>query len=607
VRQPYLQNVQENCASVLWTTEEAGSGTVTATGADGSSVTVAASIQAFQPAETQLSSPFYQYRADLTGLRAGSNYAYRVTVDGQDLASDPTLFRFRTAGKGAFSFLAFGDSGAGSSEQLSVIQMMSAEPDIAMAIHVGDLAYPDGTFADFETYHFGPNAPWMRRLALFSTPGNHEYNTNSAAAYLAGVAVPNSGVPSADQGRYYSFDWSNAHFVSLDSNLLLTSSATQMLGWLDADLAATEQRWRIVFLHHPPYPTGFHLGDPVCVAVCQLVVPIVERRGVQLMLSGHEHGYERSYPLAGGAPVDYPSPSTLYVISGGGGGALESVGALPQCAMSVEAFNYLRVDVEGDYLRLRATGLDGEEIDDVTLGHTTARSIHRVASVGDYAAGVASGSLISITGQNLATRTVAGSGDPPPSSLGGVVVTANGVVAPLLSVSPTEVNAQLPYEVSGPVSLQVSGPEGSASASVTVLPAAPSLLAVRSRNRPLHFCNPVRPGASARLYLTGLGALEKQTGMGRGEPSAALPALAGLEVWLGNTRLAPIWAGMEPGRAGVYRIDVVIPAGLPDGLYALQVTAGGVGSRPANVDIAATGSTARNDRALMRVEVHSAR
>jgi len=527
-------------------------------------------------------------------------------VDGQDLASDPALFRFRTAGKGRFSFLAFGDSGAGSPEQQSLVQAMAAELDVSMAIHVGDLAYPDGTFADFELGHFGPNAPLMRRLPLFATPGNHEYNTNFAAPYLAGVVVPDSGVPGPGQGRYYSFDWSNAHFVSLDSSLLPTASAPQMLDWLDADLAATEQRWRIVFLHHPPYPTGFHLGDPVCVAVRQLVVPIVERRGVQLLLSGHGHGYERSYPLAGDAPADYPSTSTVYVITGGGGGALESVGSSSQCALSVEAFNYLRVDVEREYLRLRAIGLDGEEIDDVTLGHAARISIQRVLSVGGYTPAVAPGSLICITGQNLAMRTALASSPPPRGGLGGVTVTANGVAAPLLSVSPVEINAQLPHEVSGSVVLQVLTPDGSASASVTALPAAPSLLAVRSGNRPLHFCNPVRPGAGARLYLTGLGALDGPAGMGLVAPSASLPSLAGLEVWLGKTRLEPSFAGMEPGRPGVYRIDVVIPPNLPDGLYALQVIVGGVSSRPANVDIAATASRARNDRACMRVEVSSA-
>jgi uncharacterized protein (TIGR03437 family) len=225
-----------------------------------------------------------------------------------------------------------------------------------------------------------------------------------------------------------------------------------------------------------------------------------------------------------------------------------------------------------------------------------------VLSVGGYKSDVASGSLIAIMGENLAPQTAAGSSRPSPGSLGGVVVTANGAAVPLRRVSPTEINAQLPYEVSGTVEVQVMTPEGSASASLKVLPAAPSLLEVRSANRPLHFCNPVRPGATARLYLTGLSALESSAGK---PPAASLATLAGLEVWLGKTRLEPCFVGMEPARAGVCRIDVTIPSGLADGLYALQVVAGGVNSRPTNLDVAATASTARNDRALMKVEVRS--
>jgi acid phosphatase type 7 len=602
VRQPYLQNVQQDRASILWTTQEAGSGAVTAIGADGSSITATASRQEFQPVQTALGSTFYQYQADLLGLSANTHYSYTVSVDGQDLASDPTLFHFRTAGNGRFSFLVFGDSGAASSEQMSLVQLMAAEPDVAMAVHVGDLAYSDGTFAEFETNYFQPNAPLMRRLPFFSTPGNHEYMTDQAAPYLAGVAAPASGVPIADLGRYYSFNWGSAHFVSLDSNFLMTSGAQQMLDWLDADLAATTQPWRIVFLHHPPYPSGYHVGDPVCIAVCQQVVPIVERHGVQLVLTGHEHAYERTYPLASGVPVDPPSPYTLYVITGGGGAGLEPVGSTPQCAMSVEAFNYLRVDVERESLRLRAIGLNGEEIDNVTLGAARGVTISQVLSVGGYTPAVASGSLIAIMGEKLATHTAAGSSQPSPGSLGGVVVTANGVVAPLRRVSPTEINAQLPYEVSGAVEVQVLTPEGSASTSVTVLPAAPSLLEVRSANRPLHFCNPVRPGAGARLYLTGLATLEASPGMMLSEQSAAL---ASLQVWLGKTRLQPSFVGAEPGRAGVCRIDVAIPPGLADGLYALQVVVGSVSSRPTTLDVAATAPRARNDRALMKVEMRS--
>ncbi len=537
-------------------------------------------MSVFQPGDTQLSAAFYQYRADFTGLQPGRCYSYRVTVDGQDLASDPARFRFRTAPaarSGKFSFLAFGDSGACSPEQQTLIQLMAAETDVSMVVHVGDLAYPDGTLGEFEAAYYGMNAPLMSRLPFFPTPGNHEYNTDAASPYLAGAVTPESGVPSADQGRYYSFNWGNAHFVSLDSNLLGTSSSAAMLAWLDADLAAAGSFWRIVFLHHTPYPTGFHLGDPICDAVQRLVNPIVERHGVQLVLAGHEHAYERTYPLAGNQPVESSEPSTTYVVTGGGGGAMESAGTSPQCGFSVQAFHYVRVDVDGESLTLTAIGLDGGEIDQFELGATKQTAIHSVLSLGDYTPRIAAGSLVAISGRNLGVQSA---------------VRVDGRAMPLLSASATEIQAQVPYGISGTVSLEVSTPNGSASADITVSPVAPSLLGIASRNSPFSIDNPARPGGEVSLYVTGLGELQGGSDSGLAPP---------VEVWLGRTRLQPSFAGLAPGLVGVHAIKIAIPGDLPDGVYAVQVVAGGVGSRPANLDVVASGSGYRNGRALSRV------
>ncbi len=602
---------------MLWTTQEAGSGTVTVIGADGGSLTRQASMQAFQPTDTGLASAFYQYQTDITGLQPGTLYRYSVAVDGQALVADASPFRFRTAPQALvpdasqlrsrtpqadkFSFLAFGDSGAESPQQASLVQLMAAEPDISMVVHVGDLAYPDGTFEEFEDAYFGVNAPLMARLPFFSTPGNHEYNTDSAAPYLAVVAAPESGVPAADLGRYYSFDWGNAHLVSVDSNLLATARASAMLAWLDADLAATDRYWRIVFLHHTPYPTGFHLGDPICAAVEQLVNPVVERHGVQLLLAGHEHGYERTHPLAGGQLVGSSSPSTTYVVTGGGGGVLESVGSSARTAISVQAFHYLRVDVEGQALTLTAIGLGGSRIDRASLGAASHIAIDSVLSQGDYMPAVAAGSLVAISGQDLAGTDAVSQGYPLPTGLGGVSVKAAGQPVPLLSVSSTQIEAQIPYRVSGPVTLEVSTPNGFASTAITVLPEAPSLLEMVTQHGLFCGANPARPGDALSLYLTGLGEVRGDIESGQAAPFSSNPVVSPVEVWLGPMRLETRFAGLAPGRTGVYRVDVAIPWGLPDGIYALRVVAGGFSSRPANLDVVSCGPAYRNSRARSKV------
>ena len=369
VRLPYLQNVQSDRASVLWTTDQPGTGSVVYS--DGrSSKTAPAQVQAFPPEQTHLGTAFYQYRADLTGLAPGTTYNYAVTVDGQTLfpASSPSgAASFTTAGPGRFCFLVFGDSGAGTPEQAKLAQWMTAESGVNFVLHTGDLAYEEGTFDQFETRYFAVYARLMQRVAFFPTPGNHEYITDAAAPYLAVHALPDSPVPAADKGRYYSFDWSDAHFVSLDSNLLGTASESGMLAWMEHDLEQTARIWRIVYFHHAPYPSGHHLDDPICQRAREVVVPIAERHGAQLVLAGHEHSYQRLAPLAGGVPA-VSGLGTTYIISGGGGGALQDIGHLPATVVALDIYHYLRADVETNQLTIRAIGLDGKEFDRVTIG-----------------------------------------------------------------------------------------------------------------------------------------------------------------------------------------------------------------------------------------------
>jgi uncharacterized protein (TIGR03437 family) len=563
-------------------------------GSDGSTKTVAAVMKPYMPTQTAMSSEFYQYQADVTGLQPGTTYSYRVSLNGQAVASDPTQFSFTTPTTGKCSFLSFGDSGADSPQQLALIQRMIAEPGIGKVIHVGDLAYSTGTYGQFETNYFKPNAPLMSRLPFFATPGNHEYITDNAAPFLASHVAAVCGVPSQDTGRYYSFDWADAHFVSLDSNLLPDpDSSARMLAWLDADLAATGKYWKIVFLHHPPYPTGFHLGDPICVLVQQNVTPIVENRGVQLVLSGHEHGYERSWPLLAGQQV-YSGPSTTYVITGGGGGIMEPIGSLPQCALSAQAFHYLRVDMSGTQLSVTATGLDGSTIDQFSLTPPPVLSANGVVSVGDLSPAIASGSLASIFGENLALRPAVASSFPLSNQLGGISVSANGVAVPVLYASPSQLNVQIPYEVSGPVSLQVTTPNGSSSTSVQVVPLAPSIIAVAVQNALCTPANPAQQSGNVIIYATGLGAAASPVATGQAA-SGASPMAAPVFVWLGSVAVRPTYAGLAPGLAGVTQINFVIPASLQDGVYFMRVTAGAASSQPQGLSVGAA-DTSQNGR-----------
>src|SRR5262249_7278386 len=152
-------------------------------------------------------------------------------------------------------------------------------------------------------------------------------------------------------------------------------------------------------------------------AVRARVNPIVERHGVQLVLSGHEHGYERTAPLSADGRVP-PGFGTTYVITGGGGASLHSVNCGRQTEFALETYNYLRVDVDGAGLTVKASGADGREIERFALRPQPV--------ISEFDAVSADVSRISIFGQNLAARPQAASGAPLPLQLGGVRVQIEG-------------------------------------------------------------------------------------------------------------------------------------------------------------------------------------
>jgi hypothetical protein len=209
-----------------------------------------------------------------------------------------------------------------------------------------------------------------------------------------------------------------------------------------------------------PTRPGAHLGDPLCVLVEKQVNPIVERHGVQLVLGGHEHGYERSFPLVGGQKADASVPSTTYLITGGAGASLETVGSLPQCVLSVSTHNYLRVDVTGTSLTFTAIGLGGAVLDRIALNPPPAVAPGGIVNARTLSPNIFTGSLVRISGQNFAIRgAFAGEG---------VSVTVDGVKAPLLYASPGELIIRMPESVSGQVTVTVSTPNGSSTGNAVV-------------------------------------------------------------------------------------------------------------------------------------------
>jgi uncharacterized protein (TIGR03437 family) len=234
--------------------------------------------------------------------------------------------------------------------------------------------------------------------------------------------------------------------------------------------------------------------------------------------------------------------------------------------------------------------MDGNAIDQFSLAPPPVLSANGVVSAGDLNPAIAPGSLASIFGQNLAVRPAVAASFPLSNQLGGISVTANGVPVPVLYASPSQLNVQIPYEVSGQVNLQVNTPNGSSFSSIQVTPLAPSIIAVAVQNALCTPANPAQQSGSVIIYATGLGPAASPVATGQAA-TVASPMVAPVEVWLGSIALRPTYAGLAPGLAGVSQINFVIPASLQDGVYFLRVTAGTASSQPQSLSVGAPVTT----------------
>ncbi len=435
----------------------------------------------------------------------------------------------------------------------------------------------------------------MARTPFFSSLGNHEYFTDSAAPALSGTLTPTTGVQQSDWGRYYSFDWGNVHFVALDSNAPLTAASTgddSMLAWLANDLSATRKFWRVAFFHHPGYATGVHQNEPPAGMVRQYIVPILERYGVQLVLNGHEHNYQRTAPMLGGNPVGQNGQGGIVYITSGGGGQATYMSTLTNWIDVIESLNhYMRAQVSGPVMSLQAVIAGGQTVDSVRIAPRPWVS-GPVVDGASLTGPLASGGIATIFGLNLSSvETHPASGT---KMVGDVEVSLNGTRLPILFADAQQINVQIPFAFSGAGTLEVTTPNGMVSDGIQVVPVAPSIfvaqdgsglaMAEHADGSMVSSTSPAHSGDIVTILTTGLGAVHGSPKLGVA-PAASMAVLAAVQATVGGTAANVIGANLSTKIAGVYLIQLQVPAGLPADVPVVLM-AGGVHSNSAVLPLA---------------------
>ncbi len=278
-----------------------------------------------------------QHFALLTDLTPGTAYSYEVEIDGERLGSVSTFTTAPAQGSEA-SFIAFADSGSGSIHQTRLAEGMK-RLSFDFALIAGDIIYERGADAEYDPHYFRPYGELIRRLPFFPAPGNHDIVTEAGGPFRRNFYLP--------QGNfYYDFFWGEIHLIGLDSNKV---TDPKQRAWLEAALKAPA-RWKIVYFHHPAFSSAEYGDTP---EVQSQWVPLFEQYGVDLVINGHAHGYERTVPING----------VTYIVTGGGGASLYLVGRNERTAFSSSTYEFVSVNLTARALMLKALDEAGNIVD----------------------------------------------------------------------------------------------------------------------------------------------------------------------------------------------------------------------------------------------------
>lgn len=573
LRYPYVQNVRKTRVTVRWTTVERGPATVVYSRDGLTYRTVPATSREFTKDETA-DQTYYRHDAVLTGLAPGTDYTYNISMDGQPVQLEDEL-DFRTAGSSSFDFLVMGDSGMGTSGQTHIATSMQRERP-RFLLHTGDLGYPTSTYKTLERRYFDFYRPMMKRLPFFPCLGNHDYYDTDGIPYINVHDLPTDTVREIDQGRYFSFDWANVHVVSLDSNtplVLADRGQGEMINWFRRDLESSKKFWRVVYFHHPPFAWGPNYDDGLSQLARQRLTPIIDEHSVPVVFNGHEHSYQRSVPIRRGEHAP-GNDGAVYVTTGGGGASLYPVHAHPLLAAGQSVHHYLRVQVEGYKMHIHAVDANGAVFDTTTIAPPPLLTPAPVLNSASFTPMAAAGGLISIFGKQLASDDYAYTRVPLPREMNGVKVTWNERDLPLLLVSPTQINAQLPHDVAGPGILRVTNPNGSAECEFEVLELAPALFSngvAHQDGSAVSEENPASRGEKLFAHATGLGAVTGPPPDGQYSTAPTeRPVLIDIDGELYPAELA----GLAPGSVGVYRVTFALPQKIGNGQHSIALRVG---------------------------------
>ncbi len=326
---PYLSQVTENSIIVSWHTAAPVESVIEY------GETAACGLTVKDDVKTRM------HNIKITGLEPSKKYYYRISSEGKT-----EHYQFRTAVKSGedFSFAVYGDTQPNNQYHIDILnQILKTHP--LFIINVGDMV-KKGKKTDWHDYFSAicDKTTTGETIPIYSTIGNHDREKDNGGLYFKYFSLP---VNNSDYSEaYYSFNIGDVHFVALNSYLSFDPCSPQY-NWLAEDLKQSSRyKWKIVFIHEPFYSSRRHGSN---IHQRRVLCPLLEKGGVTLVFSGHDHLYERTKSIKG----------VTYIVTGGGGASLYNATKTEWLARIDKSHHFCKVRITKDQCELEMIRSDG--------------------------------------------------------------------------------------------------------------------------------------------------------------------------------------------------------------------------------------------------------
>ncbi|HUT45710.1 MAG TPA: metallophosphoesterase family protein [Sedimentisphaerales bacterium] len=344
---PFLLGVYPDRAALMWETETEGPCKLYYGGDRKLDKYVESVPETHQAGEEDVKKLVFIHKVWLEGLGPGRFYDYRVTGPGfQD-----KIYRFRTVPENTdeVRFIVYGDSRTRPSVHRRLVKLMKNQK-VDFVVNCGDLVTKGDKYEQWGPQFFEPLKGLAETVPVYIAKGNHEGDNGNYEKLLIPKGRKNS----------FGFDYGPVHYFCAD-NVTEGLEDEVQLELIIADAGASDAKWKFVSYHVPSVNFGGHWsawGYPDA-------LPGLSKAGVDFVLAGHSHLYERFRPVAltEGADGSY----VTYITSGGGGMFMHGIKPNVYHAVAKKKHHFCLFDIKGNKLTMDTIGIDGRVIDHIEV------------------------------------------------------------------------------------------------------------------------------------------------------------------------------------------------------------------------------------------------